>query len=176
MCVELTVFKQVATWFRAELERTTKKRQEDWIVECLADASKVSTAVAVSLLSIALGREPLDDEVQALLHDIMGSPAAPARIRRLLEEMFRSPSPRRRARLAAVFAGRPIIVDNPDQRDRLDILAAILRRRNCSTRPFKLVSVLYRRPRSRSVAQRGARILTVRAHAEGTCRATLPCS
>jgi hypothetical protein len=143
MPVELAIIKQVATWFNAELNNKVRKQQEDWVTTCLAEASQVATAVAVALLSIALNCKPGDDEVQKFLQEVIDDPAAPARIRRLFNEMFTSPSRPRRARLAAVFAGGPRLADNAIERDRLDILAENLLEEDIET--LSLLYDLWRR-------------------------------
>jgi len=116
------LIKESAKFLNGKLTESLAKKQADWVVSSLAEASNVGTCVAVALLSLALKRQPLDDEVQDFLGRLVGDPSAPARVRRLLGEMLMSPSRKRRARLAAVFVAGPSISSTSCDRDRLDAL------------------------------------------------------
>lgn len=115
-----TLVKKAIDFFLAESKERLAKKERDWVDKSLTEASQVARCVAVALLSLALGRQPLDNEVQRLLGELIDDPAAPARARRLLGEMLMSPSRQRRARLAAVFVAGPRVCQTPDERDRLD--------------------------------------------------------
>jgi len=121
----LTVIKG-AGYLKDRLDERLAKKQEDWFNSSLAEFAQVGGTVAIALLSLALHREPLEDEVQEFLVSLVEGPSGPARVRRLLGELLMSPSRKRRARLAAVFFAGPGITSTPDDRDRLDILVARL--------------------------------------------------
>lgn len=118
----ISLFKNGIGILLAEWKNKLVTNERNWVDNSLAESSKVAGSVAVAWLSLALGRQPLDEEVQKLLGELLEDPAAPARARRLLGEMLMSPSRGRRARLAAVFVAGPKICQTPDDRDRLDAL------------------------------------------------------
>jgi hypothetical protein len=111
-----------AGFLLVKLKELQGKKNQEWREKCMDDASKVAGAVAIALLSRAMGRLPLDDEFQKFMSELVDDPAAWARAHRLLGEVLKSPSRERRARLAAVFAAGPSICPEPGARDRLDAL------------------------------------------------------
>jgi hypothetical protein len=106
----------------SRMKEAFAKKNQDWVDECLRQAAQVGECAAVALVSIAKKRSPLDEEVQEFVSGLVDDPSAPARMRRLLGEMLMSPSPEKRARLAAVFAAGSTICPEPGDRDRLDAL------------------------------------------------------
>jgi hypothetical protein len=98
------------------------KKNQDWVDNYMMNSSQVVGAVAMALLSHAMGRTPLDEEFQKFISELFDDPAAWARAHRLIGEVLKSPSRERRARLAAVFAAGPSICLEPGDRDRLDAL------------------------------------------------------
>ena len=118
----IPVAKKAAEGYLAWRKESQAEKNRDWVEQCDREASQVTGAVAVALVSLALGAHPLDDSVQEFLASLVNDPSAPARARRLLGAMLESPSLERRARLAAVFVAGPKICPDPALRDRLDAI------------------------------------------------------
>jgi hypothetical protein len=85
------------------------------------DTTQVSFAIARAFVAHATGREPSSEEVTAFLDHAMGDPAFPHRAYRLLGEVRKAASWRRRVFLASVLYGLPFSPLPDDERDRVDM-------------------------------------------------------
>jgi hypothetical protein len=83
---------------------------------------KVCYAAVRALFADALGRDPSDDEVDAVFAEAAEHPNAPFRFHRLLGEARKSSSHHRRLFLASAFFGLEFSAMPDDERDRVDMV------------------------------------------------------
>lgn len=85
------------------------------------DMIQMSFAVSRAFVAHALGHEPSSEEVDAFIAAAAGDAAFPARAHRLLGELKKASSARRRAFLAAALYGLQFSKLPDDERDRVDM-------------------------------------------------------
>jgi hypothetical protein len=107
--------------YKALSDANTRKDQV-WFEKCVAEATQVGQTVAIALIAAAKGSEPLDDDVHQFVRTSLDDGTFLPRCHRLFTECLRSPSARRRKRLASVLVGGPHVTRGADDRDRLDML------------------------------------------------------
>lgn len=122
MVEPVTVAKGLLT-LKGALDKYFETHQREWLEKCRDEALLIAQTTAIGVLSGVLGHSPRDPEVQALLTEIANERSFPARCRRLLSEVVRSPAEVRRRRLVAVLIAGPKITASEADRDRLDLLA-----------------------------------------------------
>lgn len=86
------------------------------------EMDKVCYAAVRALFAHALGRDPSDDEVDAVFAEAAEHPNAPFRFHRLLGEARKSSSHHRRLFLASAFFGLEFSAMPDDERDRVDMV------------------------------------------------------
>lgn len=110
---------KVARW--AEVSPAVQARLERSIDGAKLDAIKVCYSVCKALVAQALGREPSSQEVNDYMEAAVDDPAFPNRAYRLLGEIHKSASRRRREFLASALFGLPFRTLPDDERDRIDM-------------------------------------------------------
>lgn len=107
---------------RIDSSEALQSRFDESAAEVHREVGQVSHAVSRALVAHALGRHPSDEDVTAFMTAAVNDPAFPHRAFRLLGEMRKAASHRRRAFLASVLFGLPFKKLPDDDRDRIDMV------------------------------------------------------
>ncbi len=106
-----------------EIERPgwLEERLRTSVEQVHQDMLQVTFAVCREFVAQALGRDPSSDDVDAFIASATGDPTFPARAHRLLGELKKAGSQRRRAFLASALYGLQFSKLPDDERDRVDM-------------------------------------------------------
>jgi hypothetical protein len=101
--------------------KALQARFDESVVKVNREMGQVAFAVCKAFVALALQHEPTAPEVEHFMNAAADDPAFPHRAYRLLGELRRSASHRRRAFLASVLFGLPFTKLPDDERDRVDM-------------------------------------------------------
>ena len=87
---------KVAALAYRKLSEKVAENDRKIIDQVLTEHAQVAHAVAVAAISIAMGKDHFDEDVQGFIEQGINNPRFPARLRRLFQEALMSPTKRRR--------------------------------------------------------------------------------